>query len=161
MTDTPRTDELIDASKIRDWSPIPALQNLARSLERELGVVTEQRDQHAKSAGERWKALDAETQNHTITRRELAEANERIAWLESLQERTADGKIIAECENLYCPNCKRPVRQEFDICYCDECVNEDGGCWPYQPPLPLSYGLCLSSASLRAEASLGVSTQRE
>lgn len=63
--------------------------------------------------------------------------------LESLV-RTADGAFVLECDKLYCPKCGGEVRQEFDVCYCDECVNpDDGGC-PNWPPLPLFYESCLS-----------------
>lgn len=60
-------------------------------------------------------------------------------------EKTADGKFVVECDKLYCPKCGSEVRQDVHCCYCDECVNPDGGAWPYEPPLPLFYSLCLSS----------------
>jgi hypothetical protein len=69
----------------------------------------------------------------------------RISKLESYLEKTADGMLVCEAERLYCPKCGGEVRSEYDLAYCDSCVNKDGGAWPYEPPLPLSYSMCLAS----------------
>jgi len=50
------------------------------TLKEIVGVVEnliKERDEHAKSAGQRWKELDAERQDHAITKRELADAEAR------------------------------------------------------------------------------------
>ena len=67
----------------------------------------------------------------------------RIAQLESYLAKTKDGKLVVECEALYCPQCGNAVRQCGSLCYCDECPNpEDGN----EPPLPLFDSSCLSSS---------------
>ncbi len=56
-------------------------------------------------------------------------------------EKTADGAFLVLCEHLYCPQCRGKVRQEYDLCYCDECGNPD--CCQI-PPLPLFYASTLA-----------------
>lgn len=75
----------------------------------------------------------------------------RIATLESYLEKTADGKLIEECENLYCPHCGEIVEELPALAYCRKCVNPDDGEWPHQSPLPLSYGSCLSAPKAKAD----------
>ena len=76
---------------------------------------------------------------------EITKLKARITQLESYMEKTADNKLVCECEKLYCPKCGQEVKQEPWNAYCWNCVNPDDGCWPNEIPLPISYGSCLSS----------------
>ena len=67
----------------------------------------------------------------------------RIAQLESYLPKTKDGKLVVECENLYCPTCGNTVRHCGGVNFCDECPNPDDG---NEPPLPLFDSSCLSSS---------------
>lgn len=66
---------------------------------------------------------------------------ERYKKLAEHLDRTADGAFVVECLDLYCPKCGGKVRQEYDVCYCDDCPNPDS-C--NEPPLPLLYGSTLA-----------------
>lgn len=75
---------------------------------------------------------------------EIDRLRDRVATLESYLEKSADDVLLVECEKLYCPKCASEVRLGVSVCMCDQCVNPDGS-FPYEPPLPLSYGSCYSS----------------
>lgn len=40
-------------------------------------------------------------------------------------DKTADGKYVVECENLYCPRCAGELKYRMDRGICDVCHNED------------------------------------
>ena len=73
-------------------------------------------------------------------RRELAEN----ARLRGMIDQTADGALVPDCEEMYCPKCCGPLRLEYDIAYCDSCVNPDDGGSENRPPLPLLFSSCYS-----------------
>ena len=103
------------------------------------------------------KVFDPATYPHKILASEVAtdpnleivRLRARIAQLESYLPKTKDGKLIAECEVLYCPECGKVVRQCGTVCYCEECPNPDDG---NEPPLPLFETSCLSYADEMASA---------
>lgn len=67
-----------------------------------------------------------------------------IERLRGMIDQTADGVLVPDTNDLFCPNCGNVVRQEYDICYCDWCANpDDYG----QPPLPLFYSACYADQS--------------
>jgi len=73
------------------------------------------------------------------------DAEAEIKRLRTLIDQTADGALVPDCEELYCSKCAQPVRETYDLCYCDHCHNPDSGS-PYpSTPLPLSYGECYST----------------
>jgi hypothetical protein len=55
-------------------------------LRQYLSERTKERDEHAKSAGQRWKELDAERQNHAITKRDMAESEARCEAMRTALE---------------------------------------------------------------------------
>lgn len=79
---------------------------------------------------------------------EMDKLKARILLLEEQLEKTADGVLIFECENFYCPKCGQEISESslhHDMAYCWNCRNPndgtpDGG----SVPLPLSLGMLLS-----------------
>jgi len=62
--------------------------------------------------------------------------------LRALIDQTADGTLVPDCEQMFCPRCLGKLRLEYDIAYCDNCPNPDG-C--DKPPLPLLFSQCYST----------------
>ena len=98
-TPTPRTDAAMCGF---------CLIRHARQLERELAAMKAESDLAHKRAGDRWKMYYTEVQDHVITKRELAAANE------ALNIRTIELKealVAVDSANLACER-KEEARKE-------------------------------------------------
>ncbi len=76
-------------------------------LEKELAKAIKERDEHAQSAGQRWKELDAERQDHAITKRDLAESEARCeAMRDALKLPSSEpmGRSVSIFSKLKCPH---------------------------------------------------------
>ena len=72
---------------------------------------------------------------------ELGVLRTEVKKLRGFIDKTTDDKLVPEVEHFFCPKCNYEVRQEYNMCYCDECSNPDSNnC----PPLPLFYTQCSS-----------------
>ena len=53
-----------------------------------------------------------------------------IERLRGMIDQTADGKLLPDCEKLYCAECGAEVRVIIDVAYCENCKPDEHGNWP-------------------------------
>jgi hypothetical protein len=74
---------------------------------------------------------------------------DEIDRLRAMIEQTADDVLVPDCDRMFCPKCTGELRLEYDLAYCDSCVNPDG----YdKPPLPLLFACCYSTRQAAIDA---------
>lgn len=98
-----------------------------------------------------WREIDRQA-----TRERVEELEQEIERLRQMIDQTADGVLVPDCIDMFCPKCTGELRVEYDVAYCDSCVNPSGY---NEPPLPLLFSMCYSTRDA-AERGLGCTTEQ-
>ena len=73
----------------------------------------------------------------------IEESKKEVARLRDLIDQTVDGKLVPDCEEFFCPQCRGKVKRGYKMCYCDECTNPDADI-PHLSRLALFHTQCYS-----------------
>lgn len=80
-----------------------------------------------------------------------------IRRLRGIIDTTADGVLLFDAKELFCPACGEKCRIGYGWVACDNCGNPDDGCWPHQPPRTWFDSWCYASrASALAAIAAGI-----